>query len=82
LGHTPLFNAVLSDANGYMTRRLLDFGADVHLKATLRKYLDWNEEPRRHIAKNVTPLEWAASFPEREWVSREAVSLIEKKEKS
>ena len=84
-GHTPLFNAIVSDAyvNGrqrdaYMARRLLDLGANVHERVNLRKYLDWREEPGWHIARNVTPLEWAADFPERGWVNREAVSMIEK----
>ena len=83
-GHTPLFNAIVSDAylNGrqrdaYMVHRLLDLGADIHVRVTLRKYLDWREQPGWHIARNVTPLEWAADFPERGWVSQEAVSMIE-----
>ena len=47
-GHTPLFNAIVSDAyvNGrqrdaYMVKRLLDLGADIHIRVNLRKYLDW-----------------------------------------
>jgi len=83
-GHTPLFNAIVSDAyvNGrqrdaYMARRLLDLGADLHVRVNLRKYLDWCEDPGWHIARNVTPLEWAAGFPEKGWVNREAVSMIE-----
>jgi hypothetical protein len=87
-GHTPLFNAIVSDAyvNGrqrdaYMVRRLLDLGADINVRVNLRKYLDWREEPGWHIAKNVTPLEWAAGFPERGWVNREAVSMIERMSK-
>lgn len=55
-GHTPLFNAIIScvyvngiQRDGYMA---------------LRKYLDWRETPGWHIARNVTPLEWATSFPE------------------
>ena len=83
-GHTPLFNAIVSDAyvNGrqrdaYMFQRLLDLGADLNTRVNLRKYLDWREEPGWHIARNVTPLEWAAGFPERGWVNREAVSIIE-----
>jgi len=83
-GHTPLFNAIVSDAyvNGrqrdaYMAQRLLDLGADIHVTANLRKYLDWREQPEWHIARNVTPLEWAADFPEKGWVSRETVSIIE-----
>jgi hypothetical protein len=83
-GHTPLFNAIVSDAyvngrqrDGYMARRLLDCGADVHVQVNLRKYLDWREIPGWHIAQNVTPLKWALSFPEQGWVSREVVAMIE-----
>lgn len=84
-GHTPIFNAIVSDAyvNGlqrdaYMARQLLALGADIHCKVNLRKYLDWREEPGWHIALNVTPLEWAAKFPERGWVNKEGVSLMER----
>ena len=83
-GHTPLFNAIVSDAyvNGrqrdaYMAHRLLDLGADTHIRVNLRKYLDWREEPGWHIAWNVTLQEWAANFPERGWVNQEAVDIIE-----
>jgi hypothetical protein len=82
-GHTPLFNAIVSDAyvNGrqrdaYMIRRLLESGADTDVRVSLRKYLDWREEPGWHIARNVTPLEWADGFPERGWISQEGVALI------
>jgi hypothetical protein len=82
-GHTPLFNAIVSDAytNGrqrdaYMGRRLLDIGADINKRVSLRKYLDWREEPGWYIARNVTPLEWAADFPERGWVSIELIEQI------
>jgi hypothetical protein len=84
-GHTPLYNAIVSDAyvNGlqrdaYMLRRLLDFKADIGIRVDLRKYLDWREEPGWYIAKNVTPMEWAADFPERGWVNKEGVALISK----
>jgi len=82
-GHTPLFNTIVSNsyANGRqrdanMVRRLLDLGADLTVRVNLRKYLDWREEPGWHIARNVTPLEWAADFPERSWVNREALGVI------
>ncbi|WP_153798444.1 ankyrin repeat domain-containing protein [Foetidibacter luteolus] len=46
-GHTPLFNAIVSDAyvNGlqrdaYMGRRLLELGADISVRVNLRKFLD------------------------------------------
>jgi hypothetical protein len=83
-GQTPLFNAVVSDAyacgrqrDAYMAHRLLVLGADTHIRVNLRKYLDWRDEPGWHIALNITSLEWAAGFPERSWVNREAICLIE-----
>jgi ankyrin repeat protein len=83
-GQTPLFNAVVSDAytNGrqrdaYMAKRLINLGADISIRVNLRKYLDWRSEPGWHIAKNVTPLEWAVNFPEKGWVNLEAVRMIE-----
>jgi ankyrin repeat protein len=83
-GHGPLFNAIVSQAystgrqrDAYMAQRLIDFGADIHVRVNLRKYLDWVEEPGWHIARLVTPLEWAAGFPEKGWVNKEAVKIIE-----
>jgi hypothetical protein len=83
-GHTPLFNVLVSMAyaNGrhrdaYMAQRLLDLGADIQVRVNLRKYLDWCETPGWHVARNVTPLEWATDFPEKTWLNREAISLIE-----
>ncbi|MBS1600697.1 MAG: hypothetical protein JST75_20915 [Bacteroidetes bacterium] len=60
-----------------MIKRLLDLGSDIHVKVNLRKFLDWVEEHGWYFAKSVTPLSWAANFPERGWVSREGVSMIE-----
>jgi len=83
-GHTPLFNAIVSDAyvNGrqrdaYMIRRLLELGADSNVRVDIRKFLDWREVPGWHVARNVTLLEWAADFPERGWVSQEGVLMIQ-----
>ncbi|TXJ25454.1 MAG: ankyrin repeat domain-containing protein [Chitinophagaceae bacterium] len=83
-GHTPLFNAIVSDAyvNGlqrdaYMGRRLLELGADINVRVNLRKFLDWRDEPGWHIKHHITPLEWAADFPERGWVNKEIVAMIE-----
>jgi hypothetical protein len=82
-GHTPLFNSIISCAfiNGRqqdaaMTRALLARSASPTARATLRKFLDWVEEPRWHVARDITPLEWARDFPERGWVNPEAVRLI------
>lgn len=85
-GHTPLFNAIVSCAyvngrqrDGYMGRRLLELGADVNVRVNLRKFLDWRDEPGWHTKHNVTPLEWAADLPERGWVSKEIVAMIEER---
>jgi len=83
-GHTPLFNAIVSDAyvngrqrDGYMIKRLLELSADIYARVNLRKFLDWVEEPGWYVARNVTPLEWAKDFPERGWVSQEGMRMIE-----
>jgi hypothetical protein len=82
-GHTPLYNALVSMSyacgrqhDAYMIRRLLALGAARDVRVDLRKYLDWRDEPGWHIAKQVTPLEWADGFPEKGWVNREGASLI------
>lgn len=83
-GHTPLFNAVVSCAttsgrqqDGAMTRALLEHGADPALRATLRKYLDWIDNPRWHEARDATPLEWANGFPHRDWVNAASVGMLQ-----
>jgi hypothetical protein len=83
-GHTPLFNAIVCCAyvNGrqrdaYMIRRLLDLGANTKVRANLRKYMDWVAEPGWHIARNVTSLQWAMNFPERGWVNKEGVRMLQ-----
>lgn len=82
-GHTPLFNCVVSGAflNGRqrdaaMTRTLLARGASPQLRANLRKFLDWREEPGWHEAREVTPAQWGQSFPEPRWTNPEAVRLL------
>ena len=79
-GHTPLFNTVvcgpLNDAG--FAAALIERGAVRDARATLRKFLDWCEEPRWHEARNVTPTEWADTFPERGWVNRAALTLVER----
>ncbi len=82
-GQPPLFNALVSCAvtNGrqddaVMIRTLLAHGADRSLRATLRKFLDWVAEPGWHVARNVTALEWAQSFPMQGWINREGVKIV------
>ena len=83
-GHTPLFNAVVSCAytNGrqrdaVMARALLARSASPTARASVRKFLDWIEQPRRHEARNVTAAEWGRTFPLQEWVNVEALRLLE-----
>ena len=77
-GHTPLFNAVIcgpgNDAE--MMRALLARGAARDARASLRKFLVWTETPRWHEVQNVTPAEWARTFPEQIWVNHEALRLL------
>jgi len=78
-GHTPLFNAVVCGPwpEAVATRRLLERGAAKETRASLRKFLDWTENPRWHEARDVTAAEWARGFPEQRWVNTEALPLLE-----
>jgi ankyrin repeat protein len=82
-GHTPLFNSVVNmpfacgrQRDAGMTRALLHRGASPGVRTTLRKFLDWCETPRFHEAREVTPAEWGHGFPEKGWVSAEALRLL------
>ena len=77
-GHTPLFNSVVCHPtrDTTLTRTLLGRGAKPDLRATLRKFLDWCDEPRWHEARNVTAAEWARTFPERSWINEQALEMI------
>jgi hypothetical protein len=77
-GHTPIYNAVVSHGKrqGPMARSLLERGASATVRASLRKFLDWCETPAWHEARNVTPAEWARTFPDQGWVNSEALELL------
>lgn len=78
-GHTPLFNAVVCGPwpDATMARKLLRRGAAKDARASLRKFLDWIENPRWHESRNVIAVEWGREFPERNWVNAEALRLVE-----
>lgn len=83
-GHTPLFNSVVSmpaanrrQQDARMTRALLARGASREVRATMRKFLDWQETPAWHEARNVTALEWGRGFPERNWVNSVALQVLD-----
>jgi Ankyrin repeat len=77
-GHTPLFNAVVNgpQQDATFARALLDRGASATARASLRKFLDWREEPAWHLARDVTPAEWARGFPDQGWVNTSASRLL------
>lgn len=82
-GHTPLFHCTVSHSfvgggehGVVMARTLLARGADPRHRASLRKFLDWCDEPRWHIAREVTAAEWAQGFPEAHWINRQVLALI------
>jgi hypothetical protein len=78
-GHTPLFNAVVCGPwhHELPTRLLLEHGASRDVRASLRKFLDWIEEPRWHMARDVTAAEWGRGFPDQGWVNASALRLLE-----
>jgi ankyrin repeat protein len=78
-GHTPLFNAVVCGPwhHEEPTRLLLRSGASKDARASLRKFLDWVEEPRWHEARDVTALQWARGFPDQSWANGNALRLLE-----
>ena len=78
-GHTPLFNAIVCGPwhDAKPTRLLLQHGAAKNARASLRKFLDWIEEPRWHEARDLTAAEWGRGFPDQGWVNREALRLLD-----
>ncbi len=78
-GHTPLYHAVVACGrpnDAAFARRLLARGARPDARASLRKFLDWCDTPRWHIARDVTPAEWARGFPDQNWVNPAALALL------
>lgn len=79
-GHSALFNAVVGGPHQDATfaAELLRRGAATDVRASLRKYMDWCERPRWHEARNVTPAEWARTFPDPGWMNQAALELLGK----
>ena len=87
-GHTALFGTVVSqpafwikhlgkEDTAAMTRLLLDRGADVNVRASLRKKLHpgYGEDFMREY-RNVTALEWGEQYAHKKFVSERAMKLI------
>jgi hypothetical protein len=89
-GYTALFSTVVSQHNFWVnyqrsspddarfTRLLLDCGADPNVRASIRHGFEEGHGggPVREY-RDVTPLGWGEGFPEKVFVSRESVRLIE-----
>jgi ankyrin repeat protein len=89
-GYTALFSTVVSQHNFWVnhgkgrpddasfTRLLLNRGADPNARASLRQGLEEGHGggPVREF-RDVTPLGWGERFPEKVFVSRESLRLIE-----
>lgn len=89
-GHTPLFNAVVSQPNFWTNhgRRgpgdtrfaelLLAAGADPNVRASLWKRLHpGHGDPARHDYRDITPLGWGRRFHAPIFVNAEVMRLIE-----
>jgi len=82
-GQTALFGCVVSQPwrNGRQrdagfTRLLLGHGADVRVRASLRKRLRFVKDESLHEFRDVTAVEWGLRFQDQDWVNPEAVRLI------
>lgn len=77
-GQTPLFHTVVNgpQRDGSYATALLAHGALREARASLRKFLDWREEPFWHEARSVTPVEWARTFPDQGWVNSVALEVV------
>ena len=82
-GHTALFGCAVSQPwrNGRQrdagfTRLLLEHGADVSLRASLRKRLRFVRDETEHVFRDVTAMEWGERFQDQDWVNPEAMRLI------
>lgn len=82
-GHTPLFGCVVSQpyrvglrSDDGFARLLFDHGADLNVRASLRKRLRFVGDESMHEYRDVTPLTWGERFHDPSWVSKPAMRLI------
>ena len=82
-GHTALFGCVVSQSYRAGARRddafarlLVEHGAELNARASLRKRLRFVEDETLHEYPGVTPLSWGQRFHDREWVNLEVLRLI------
>ena len=82
-GHTALFGCVVSQAyrancrhDDVFARLLLDHGADLNARASLRKRLRFVEDETEHEYRDVRPLSWGERFHDQAWVNPSVVRLL------
>jgi len=82
-GHTAIFGCVVSQPFRVGTRRddevarlLLDAGADLTVRASLRKELRFVDDETLHEYRDVTPLEWGERFHDHDWVSAPVMAML------
>ena len=82
-GHTALFGCIVwqPNTNGLVSserfvRLLLDHGADVNARASLRKSLKFVEDETEHEYHNVTPRGWGEQFHYSAWVNKPALRMV------
>ncbi|WP_395088888.1 ankyrin repeat domain-containing protein [Armatimonas sp.] len=81
-GHTALFGCVVSQPyrcsrnNLPMTKLLLDHGADMSVRASLRKELRGVDDETLHEYHDVTPRTWGERFHDQDWVNPAVLALL------
>ena len=82
-GHTALFGCVVSQpyrnhlrTDDEVARLLLDHGADVNVRASLRKELRGTRDDTLHEYRDVTPLAWGRRFHDQDFVCPAVMRLL------
>lgn len=82
-GHTALFGCVVSQVYSANCRRddlfarlLLENGADMQVRASLRKQLRDSVDNEMHEYRNITPYEWGENFHVQDFVNPAVMKLI------
>ena len=86
-GYTPLFGAVVCYANFWgnyrgespdtrFTKLLLDHGADVNVRASIRRMFEEDGKKIWKEFRDLTPLSWGDAYPDRMLVSQPAMRMI------
>ena len=82
-GQTPLFHAVVNQSvstqqrkDAYWAKLLIDAGAEVSTRATLRKAIRFYDDESEHQYRDVSAVEWGERFHGVEWRNLSALALI------